>query len=119
MKPAVVYDGDCPFCANYVELLKLRETWPDLELVNARESPDHPAAAKVRHAGLVIDDGMAVVAGDQIYHGADAMHRLSRYGGSLNRNLFRSRAVARTLYPFLRWGRMIVLRLLGRRKLGF
>lgn len=119
MKPALVYDGDCPFCSNYVELLKLRETWPDLELVNVREMPDHAAVAIVRTRGLKIDDGMAIVDGDLVFHGAEAIHELAEHGGPINRVLFRSKVRSEILYPFLRFGRNAVLKLLNRQKLGY
>ncbi|MFT5932039.1 MAG: putative DCC family thiol-disulfide oxidoreductase YuxK, partial [Hyphomonas sp.] len=37
----IVYDGDCPFCSEYVKLLRLRDAIGPVSLVNARE--DHPA----------------------------------------------------------------------------
>lgn len=119
MRPALVYDGDCPFCANYVQLLKLRERWPDLELVNARENAGHHAVERVRRAGLKIDEGMALVSDSGIAHGADSIHALARQGGMLNAILFSGRRRSRVLYPALRTGRNLALKLLGRRKLGF
>ena len=105
MKPALVYDGDCPFCASYAGLKRLRERYPDLELVNARDKPLHPAVTEVRRRGLKIDDGMALVDGDQVYYGASAMRRFH--------------SMPDRLYFLLRLGRNVTLRLLGRRKLGF
>lgn len=102
---ALVYDGDCPFCANYAALIKLRAKWPDIELVNAREKPDHPAATRVKREGLLIDEGMAVVEDDNIHYGADATQFLT--------------GIPKPIYPFLRAGRNLTLRLLGRKKLGF
>ena len=119
MKPALVYDGECPFCANYVALLRLRETWPDLELIDARQNPDHAGVKLVLSNKLRVDDGMALIEGGKIHHGAAAIHELSAYGGPLNRIIFRSRARSSLLYPFLRFGRNAVLKLLGRKKLGF
>lgn len=116
---ALVYDGECPFCANYVALMRLRERWPSIELVNAREQPDHPAVAEVKSAGRRIDDGMALLSGGTIYHGADALQVLAEHGGGLNRLLFASQRRARMFYPVLRSGRNLTLALLGRRKLGF
>ena len=117
--PFLVYDGDCPFCANYVAFLKLRENWPNLELVNAREFPEHSAVAKVRGCGLLIDEGMALVAGDRVIHGAEAIQSLASRSTGLNRALFASKGRSRAIYPLLRAGRNIVLRLLRRSKLGF
>jgi len=116
---ALVYDGGCPFCANYVALLRLRERCPSLELVNAREEPDHPAVREVRAAGLEIDEGMALVEDGVIRYGADAMEVLAQLGGRLNGALFGTPRRARALYPILRAGRNLVLRILGRTKLGF
>jgi len=124
-RPALIYDGECPFCANYVRLLQLRESFPQLELVNARESPDHPAVQQLKDRHLKIDDGMALVDGDRIFHGAEAVHALADKGASgtffsrLNRALFQSSRSSNALYPVLRAGRNLTLRLLGRRKLGF
>ena len=125
-KPAIlVYDGKCPFCANYVELLQLREAFPGIELVDARESPDHPAVRLIRQSGLRLDDGMALLDGDTILHGADSIYALATRGsqrsifGKVNRAIFRSRTLSAALYPVLRTGRNLTLKLLGRRKLGF
>ena len=36
----IVYDGECPFCTQYVKLMRLRETVGIVKPLNARE--DHP-----------------------------------------------------------------------------
>lgn len=123
--PVLIYDGQCPFCANYVRLLRLRESFPRLELINARADPDHPAIQQLKDRGLQIDDGMALVDGDSIYHGSESIHALADKGtdrtvfGRLNRVIFRSSRASAALYPVLRTGRNLTLRVLGRRKLGF
>jgi predicted DCC family thiol-disulfide oxidoreductase YuxK len=117
--PALVYDGECPFCGDYLELLKLRERWPDLQLIDAREKPQHLAVERVRSAGLRIDDGMALIDGEIIYHGADAIHAVAKFGGVLNRIAFGSKSGARMLYPLLKTGRALTLKALGRPKIGF
>ena len=121
----LVYDGKCPFCANYVQLLQLREAFPGIELVDARESPHHPAVRQLRQSGFRLDDGMALLDGDRVFHGADSVHALATRGsqrslfGKVNRAIFRSQALSAALYPVLRTGRNLTLKLLGRRKLGF
>jgi predicted DCC family thiol-disulfide oxidoreductase YuxK len=35
-KMVLVYDGECPFCRNYVRLMSLRKAVGDIELVDAR-----------------------------------------------------------------------------------
>lgn len=121
----LIYDGDCPFCSNYVALLNLRKAFPGLQLLNAREVSDHPAVAQVKSRGLLIDDGMALVDGTNIAHGADAIHALAcgRAANTLfariNRLVFRSSSRSRLLYPLLRAGRIFTIKMLGRNKLGF
>src|SRR5215468_10243321 len=106
----LVYDGQCPFCANYVALLRLRETFPGLQLLDARAQRDHPLVQSLAPRGVRIDDGMALVVGDQIHHGAESIHQLAlrvadRTGfGRLNWVLFRSRLRSAVLYPWLRAG---------------
>jgi predicted DCC family thiol-disulfide oxidoreductase YuxK len=124
-RSVLVYDGQCPFCANYVRLLHLRELFPDLQLLDARANRDHPAVLRLSAEGLRLDDGLALLAGGRVYHGAESIHALALLGGDqgafgrINRWLFRSRRRAAWLYPWLRGGRNLVLRLLGRKKLGF
>lgn len=124
-RPTLVYDGECPFCANYVRLLHLRERFPDLQLLDARLNRDHPALRQLNARGLRVDEGMALLSGDRIYHGADSIHALTEFGrpdgafGRINNWVFRSPRRSAFLYPLLRGGRNLVLRLLGRKKLGF
>ncbi|UIY31430.1 DUF393 domain-containing protein (plasmid) [Neorhizobium galegae] len=58
----IIYDGECPFCSQYVKLLKLRDAVGKVELVNARDK--HPAVDIVRSAGVVLDNTMAILQGE-------------------------------------------------------
>jgi hypothetical protein len=67
---------------------------------------------------------MVLLMGGRRYHGADCINMLAMLStpvGAFNRvnaALFRSRTASRVLYPVLRSGRNLVLRLLGRTKIG-
>ncbi len=113
----LIYDGDCPFCARYVDYLNLKKRFPDIELLSAREHPDHDAVRIVRVSGMLIDDGMAIVDDEEIVHGAEAISMLS--GGMTHGVFFSSQERAKRSYGLLRKGRSAVLKLLGRQKLGF
>jgi predicted DCC family thiol-disulfide oxidoreductase YuxK len=67
----VLYDGECPFCANYVALARLRERLGEVELIDARERSDLVEAHAA--AGRPIDDGMIVETPDAVYFGGDAV----------------------------------------------
>ena len=115
----LVYDGDCPFCSRAARYLRLRETVSRLRLIDARKGGE--VVAMIEGRGLDLDEGMVLIVGDRLYHGADGLHAialLSSPVGIFNRinyALFRHGALARVAYPVLRSGRNLALRLLGRR----
>jgi predicted DCC family thiol-disulfide oxidoreductase YuxK len=103
----IVYDGDCPFCRRYVARLRLPDGF-DVDLVDARRAPE-----AARSYGLDLNEGMIADLEGEVHHGADAVSllaRLSERPGPLAR-----RGVARALYPLMRLGRHMTLRLLGRK----
>jgi len=117
----IVYDGQCPFCSRYVQLVRLRETLGHVRLVDARKGG--PEVDEVRKADLDLDDGMVLKLDGRLYHGAECIHMLallstpSSWFNRLNAAMFRSRSASRLLYPVLRAGRNGVLRMLGRSKI--
>ena len=118
----IVYDGECPFCASYVKLLRLRDAAGPVRLVDARS--DDPAVQRVREAGFDLDEGMALIDAETIWHGEDCINRIalmSTPSGLFNRinaTVFRSPRASKALYPVLRGGRNLALRLMGRKKIG-
>ena len=117
----IVYDGQCPFCSSFVRLYRMREQGYRVMLIDARSS--HPIIDEVRRR-FDIDRGMVVNYAGHFYHGAEAMNLLALLGSAetafnrVNRILFLRPRVARRLYPLLVRGRLLVLRLLGRRLIG-
>ena len=102
----IIYDGDCPFCSGYVALLRLREQY-DVRLIDARKEP----AVAARY-GLDLNEGMIVEFDGKVHHGARAMSLLARLSGTLSP--LRSERVASAVDPFLRFGRNVALKVLGR-----
>lgn len=117
----IVYDGDCPFCANYIRFTRLRQAAGKVELIDARS--DHPIIAEITARGLDLDEGMVMKQAGHFYHGDDVVHRLALMttgSGPFNAAMaavFRSPRRARVLYPWLRAGRNAALALLGRGKI--
>jgi predicted DCC family thiol-disulfide oxidoreductase YuxK len=117
----LLYDGECPFCSRYVQHVRLREAVGVVSLANARE---HGALVdEVRRLGYDVDTGMVLKLNGRYYHGADCIHALALlttpagWFNRLNSLAFRSPTVAKTVYPVLRAGRNLALKLLGRSKL--
>lgn len=118
----LVYDKDCPACNAYSQLVRIRQSVGELQLVNARE--DSALMRQLTARGLDIDQGMVLLIGNNTYYGSDAIYMLSllssRSGifNSLNYHLFKSRRVAKVLYPLLRGCRNMLLKLMRKRKIN-
>lgn len=117
----IVYDGECPFCSNYVRILRLRETAGAVQLVDARSQ--HELVSRLHRDGYDLNQGMAVLYGGRVYYGDECLHLLALLStdsglfNRMNNAVFRSRTLSRVLYPVLRSGRNLTLKLLGRTKI--
>lgn len=113
----IVYDGDCPLCKRYVRMIRLKQTLGDVVLENARERGS--GADIVKAHGLELDDGMAVVYRGKIYYGYDAVNFIALVSSpvgtvnKLNALIFRCPIIARLLYPVMKMGRRILLKVLN------
>ena len=114
----VIYDGECPFCANYVKLMNLRNTVGRVTLIDARSE-----AASIKALvgqGYDLNEGMAVVFGGSVYYGKDAVTFLSslthtrNWAGRLLSKLLSNPSRAALLYPVMKLGRRITVRVLGK-----
>lgn len=120
----LIYDGECPFCRRYVQMLRLRDS-VNLQLVDARTDSrtGAPDVREVIAAGFDLNEGMVLKLGEEFYHGDRCIHVLASLSSSVgwvNRLfavVFRSSTAARVLYPVLRFFRNLTLRCLGRSKL--
>src|SRR5690349_15286722 len=118
----LVYDKECPVCNAYCRMARIRASLGELRLVDARE----PGALmdEITALGFDIDQGMLLKVDDRLYYCADAIHALalmSSRSGVFNRFtywVFRSERLSRLLYPVLRAGRNLLLKLLGKTKIN-
>ena len=118
----LVYDKECPACNYYCNLVRIRETVGNLVLVDAREPSS--LMDEITAAELDIDQGMVLIVADRMYYGVDAIHALSimsTRSGVFNRVsywCFKSKAVSIVLYPILRAGRNLLLKVLRKTKIN-
>ncbi len=119
--PKIIYDGDCPFCSSYVGLLRLREVFGEVKLLNAREDPE--LVVELAHHNMNLDEGMVLVLNGEYFHGSECIHRLallataSNSFNKMNKLIFERRRLAAVLYPILRAGRNLSLKILGIKKI--
>ncbi len=118
----LVYDQDCPVCRNYCRVLAIRQAAGGMSILNARDNP--PIMAEINARGIDMDEGFVLKISEEFYHGADAIHMLAlmstRTGvfNRLNYLVFKLKPLSRFLYPILKFGRSILLKLLGKKKLN-
>lgn len=113
----LVYDTQCPACDYYCKLARIRSSVGSLRLIDARDGG--AIMDEITAAGFDIDEGMVLKMGSELYYGADAIHMLSLLStrsGVFNRLTywtFRSKGMAKVLYPLLRSARNLLLKILG------
>ncbi len=66
----IIYDGECPFCSDFVSLNRLRSFGYRVDIVNARDN-DNPKIKILRNK-YNLDDGMIVICSDKILYGVSA-----------------------------------------------
>ena len=109
-----IYDGDCPFCRKFAELIELKSGMPNLIIKNAREHGSD--IESLYRKGFDIDQGAILLKGEEILHGAKAINwicsQIEKPSDSLLKILiitFISKKRTNLLFPFLLWGRRIIL----------
>ncbi|MEL6709140.1 MAG: DCC1-like thiol-disulfide oxidoreductase family protein [Pseudomonadota bacterium] len=118
---SVYYDGECPFCARYVGLMRLQRA-DEVALVNLRENPEQRAALEAEgydlDGGMVVDDRGTRFSGDKAVSYLAALSTPSDAFNRLNRVVFSYGWVAALLYPLMRAGRWVTLFLMGQPLMG-
>lgn len=118
----LVYDGECPYCSKYAELVRLKEAVGGVQLINAREGGEIVDIINERNIDL--DEGMVFILNERFYYGAEALNIISLLSNSstwaskVNRVLFRNKFIAFVAYPFLKLGRAITLKIIGVKKIN-
>jgi len=121
-KAVLVYDGACPLCTRFATMVRLRAAVGEVELIDARAGG--PVIERLRAQGIDLDQGNVFTFGGRDYVGPEAMQAiatLAGLGGMAGRLvawMVRSPGRARLLYPLLRGGRNLMLRLKGVPQLG-
>jgi predicted DCC family thiol-disulfide oxidoreductase YuxK len=114
----IVYDGECPFCTDFVVLSDFTKMGYEVELVSARESKNELVKKLALEYNL--DNGMIVVFKGQILYGSEAASFISsaHQGGSIKSALYRAALGgswrAKYFYPVLVFMRKLYFKVLGR-----
>ena len=114
-----IYDGECPFCNHFAQLLELKSSFPSLQILNGRENLKK--LTTLYNQGYDLNNGAILINDGQIMHGSDAINwicsELKEPNDSLLellRIIFSSNKRSKLLFPFLLWSRRLLLTLKGK-----
>ena len=109
-----IYDGECPFCNHFAELLEIKSKIPNISILDARKNLS--LINSLLKKGYDIDNGAILLAGDEIFHGAEAINfvckQIKEPSGSLIKvlsNIFKSTKRTNFLFPLLLRARRLAL----------
>ena len=118
-KSLFIYDGECPFCNHFAQLLELKCRLSNFEILDGRENL--ALLTKLYNQGYDLNRGAILINNENIMHGADAISWIcseikepSDTLLELLRILFTSNKRTNFLFPFLLWGRRLSLTLKGK-----
>ena len=101
-----IYDGECPFCNHFAELLELKSKINKISILDGRKNPK--IIKSLLDKGYDIDRGAILLKDDDIFHGADAINKIcnqiNKPSGKLLKllsNIFKSTKRTNLLFPLL------------------
>ena len=121
-KTLLVYDGDCPFCSKYAELVRFKKAAGEVQIINAREHPE--VVKEFSDRGYDLDKGMGLKMDGRYYHGADALNHIALMStgsglfNSFTAAVFKSKIASAILYPVLKAARRAALIMKGKKGIG-
>ena len=114
-----IYDGECPFCNHFAQLLELKSSLPSLQILDGRENLDQ--LTELYKKGYDLNKGAILLKDGDIKHGSEAINwicsQLNEPNDSLLeiiRIIFTSNNRSKIIFPFLLWGRRFLLTVKGK-----
>tara|TARA_B100000214_G_C23873596_1_gene583842 strand:- start:400 stop:801 length:402 start_codon:yes stop_codon:yes gene_type:complete len=118
-KSLFIFDGECPFCNHFAQLIELKSSLPEFEILDGRKNL--ALLSQLYNQGYDLNKGAILISKQKIMHGADAVNwicsEIKEPSDSLLeviRIIFTSRKRTNFLFPFLIWARRISLTLKGK-----
>ena len=109
-----IYDGECPFCNQFAELLELKSKINNISIMDGRKNPK--IIKSLLEKGYDIDQGAILLKDDDIFHGAEAINNICNQINNpssqllkLLSNIFKSDKRTNLLFPFLLRARRFAL----------
>ena len=114
-----IYDGECPFCNHFAQLIELKSGIPTLQIIDGRQNLDQ--LTQLYKQGYDLNNGAIIVNNGKIKHGAEAINficsQLNEPSDAilvLLRIIFKSNFRSKICFPILVWARRLLLTIKGK-----
>ena len=109
-----VYDGECPFCNHFAELLEIKSEITNIKIIDGRKNLT--LMKSLLDKGYDLDKGAILLKNEDIFHGADAINTICKQINNPSSNLllllskvFKSTKRTKVLFPLLVRARRLAL----------
>ena len=109
-----IYDGECPFCNHFAELLEIKSKIKNIKILDGRKNLS--IIRSLLEKGYDLDKGAILLKDDDIFHGAKAINVICKEVNNPSSNLlkilssvFKSNKRTKLLFPFLLRARRFAL----------
>ena len=109
-----IYDGECPFCNHFAELLELKSEIKNISILDGRKNPE--LMKDLLKKGYDLDKGAILFKNKEIFHGANAINTICRLINQPSSKLleilsatFKSNKRTKFIFPFLVTARRLAL----------
>ena len=109
-----IYDGECPFCNHFAELLEIKSKISNIKIINGRTNLT--LINSLLNKGYDLDKGAILLKDEEIFHGAEAINTICKQINNPSSSLlllltrvFKSTKRTKVLFPLLVRARRFVL----------
>ena len=101
-----IYDGECPFCNHFAELLEIKSKIKNIKILDGRRNLT--LVKSLLEKGYDLDKGAVLLKDEDIFHGADAINTICKQISNPSSSLllllssvFKSNKRTQLVFPFL------------------
>ena len=109
-----IYDGECPFCNHFAELLELKSKIKNISVIDGRKNPN--LIKDFLKKCYDLDNGAILLMDENIFHGAEAINTICKLINKPSSKLleilsktFKSSKRTKFIFPFLLRARRFAL----------
>ena len=109
-----IYDGECPFCNQFAELLEIKSKITNIKILDGRENLT--LIEYLSDKGYDLDKGAILLKDEDILHGADAINTICKQISNPSSSLllllsrfFKSNKRTKVIFPLLIRARRLAL----------